>query len=386
MKIIYIANSRIPTERAHGYQITKMCEQFAVAGAEVELLAPTKENSIKQDLFDFYGLERNFKFSLINLPDFLLYEKFLGRFSMYLQWLFFTVKMFFIKIDKDSLVYTRDRGAAWVFGLRGFKTCYESHNWPIKQEKLVFFLLKRVNYIVATNSFIKNEFIKKSFNQEKILVAPNGIDMDIFAVKTAKDEAIKQLNLENLAGAKDKKILLYTGSFRTSGFEKGIIDILKALKILNDKNIVFLAVGGNDKDIEYYKNIASEFNIIEQTYFFERQTQKELALFQRASDLLLMPFPKTAYYEFFMAPLKMFEYLAAGRPIIASDLPSIKEILNDKNCLFCRPGDSEDLAEKIKQALNDPVLSVKLSGQAVSDAEQYGWDKRAKNILEFISN
>ncbi|PJA01597.1 glycosyl transferase family 1, partial [bacterium (Candidatus Gribaldobacteria) CG_4_10_14_0_2_um_filter_41_16] len=50
-----------------------------------------------------------------------------------------------------------------------------------------------------------------------------------------------------------------------------------------------------------------------------------------------------------------------------------------------RPGDPDDLAKKIKQALNDPVLSERLSRQAVLDVEQYGWEKRAKKILEFIA-
>lgn len=384
MKLIYIVNSRIPTEKAHGHQITKMCEQFAAAGAEVELLAPTKNNAIKVDLFYFYNLKRNFKFSLINLPDFLLYEKFLGRLAMYLQWLVFTIKMFFLKIDKGLLVYTRDLGAAWVFGLRGFKTCFEAHDWPAKQKKLVCFLLSRVNYIVTTNSFIKNEFIKKGFNERKIFVAPNGIDLETFAINETQGQAIKNLAIGDITSG--KKILLYTGSLKTSGQEKGIKDILKSFSILNDANIIFLAVGGSREDIEYYRNIASEFKVMEQIYFYERQVQGKLALFQKASDVLLMPFPKIARYEFFMTPLKMFEYLAARRPIIASDLPSVREILNENNCLFCRPGDPADLAKKIKQALNDSVLSAKLSQQAFLDVRQYSWDKRAKKILEFIKD
>ena len=383
MKIFYIVNARIPTERAHGYQITKMCEQFATAGIDVNLLAPSKKNLIKQNLFEFYRLQKNFQVCRLKMPDFLLYEKFLGRYAMYMQWLFFTIKLFFVKVDKAALVYTRDRGAAWVFGLRGFKTCYESHDWPAKQEKLVCFLLKKANRIVTTNVFIKNEFVKKGFQKNKILVAPNGIDMEVFAIRATKNQAIDSLKIGEIAAG--KKILLYTGSFKTSGFEKGIIDILKALSILKDGNLIFLAVGGSRADIDYYKNIAAQLNVAGQTYFYEREIQERLALFQKAADLLLMPFPKIAHYEFFMTPLKMFEYLAAGRPIIASDLPSIREILNEGNCLFCRPGDPDDLAKKIKQALNDPVLADKISRQAVLDSEQYGWNKRALKILNFIS-
>jgi glycosyltransferase involved in cell wall biosynthesis len=168
------------------------------------------------------------------------------------------------------------------------------------------------------------------------------------------------------------------------GFEKGIKDILKALKKLSDENILFLAVGGNEKEVDFYKLMAQNLGVESQVLFFGRQEQAKLALFQKAADILLMPFPKIAHYEYFMTPLKMFEYMAAERPIIASNLPSIKEILNEQNCFFCEPEDSEGLAKKIKQVFEDPVLVEKISCQAFQDVSQYAWNRRASKILAFI--
>ena len=371
----------MPTEKAHGYQIVKMCEEFANAGHEVELIVPERNNTIKQNIFEFYGLKGNFKFRTVKSADFLQYDKILGRFSLYLQWLFFIFKIFFVKIDKDALIYTRDQGVVWVFGLRGYKVCYECHGWFQKKTKFILYLLRKANFIVATNNFIKNEFIKNNFSTEKLLVAPNGINLSIFDILITKENAINQLNLKIV---EDKRVLLYAGSFKTMAFEKGIINILEALKILKDDNLAFLAVGGNVQDIEYYNNLAQRLGVAYQSYFLPRQTQEKLALFQKTADILLMPFPKIAHYEYFMMPLKMFEYMASKRPIIASSLPSIREILNDRNCLFCLPGDSEDLSKKIKQVLNDSVLGEKLAERAYQDVLQYSWDKRAKKILEFI--
>jgi glycosyltransferase involved in cell wall biosynthesis len=372
----------MPTEKAHGYQIVKMCEEFANAGHEVELIVSERSNAIAQNIFDFYGLKGNFKFKSVRSVDFLQYDKILGNFGLYLQWLSFLVKAFFIKIDKHTLIYTRDQGVVWIFCLRGYKVCYEGHGWFTKKTKLNLFLLKKANFFVFTNNFIKNEFVKKGFTESKILVSPNGVDLNTFDIQITKSEARSKLNLEKII--ENKKILLYTGSFKTMDFEKGISDILKAIKKLDDKNILFLAVGGNEEAIDYYKKIAKDFGVDNQSMFFGRQSQSRLSLFQKAADVLLMPFPKIAHYEYFMVPLKMFEYMAAKRPIIASDLPSIREILNNRNCLFCLPGDSEDLAKKIKQLFNDTVLGEKLAEQAYQDVSQYAWDKRAQRIINFI--
>jgi len=145
-----------------------------------------------------------------------------------------------------------------------------------------------------------------------------------------------------------------------------------------------LAIGGDDRDTQYYKKIAADLEVDQKTSFLSRKNQKELALFQKTADILLMPFPRKAHYEYFMTPIKMFEYMTSKRPIIASDLPSIREILNDKNCLFCRPGDFRDLADKIILLLNNKELARRISNQAYKDVQKYTWEKRAERILNFI--
>ena len=76
--------------------------------------------------------------------------------------------------------------------------------------------------------------------------------------------------------------------------------------------------------------------------------------------------------------------MASGRPIIASDLPSIREILNDKNCIFFQAGDFYDLSDKINYVLNNKEEARVKAGQANRDVLKYSWDKRAEKILKFI--
>ena len=386
MRLVYIVNARIPTEKAHGYQISKMCEQFSEQGFEVELWKPRRANPIKDSLFDYYGLKNNFKVRTINSFDALRFVKIFGRFAFFLQsWLFF-LKLIFVKSPAGAFVYTRDPAIAWLFSKKGGKVYYECHEWFGKDKTLSLFFLRSAPQIVVTNSYIGAEFVKHGFDAKNILKAPNGIDLDIFDLDILKSEAVKKLPLsfQDKKQFLDNFVLLYTGTFKVKDFEKGILNILEALKILNDKNLFFAAVGGSGRDIKYYQEIAQSLGVKNQIRLLGRVSQKELALFQKAADALLMPFSALAHFEYFMSPLKMFEYMASGRPIIASDLSSIREILNENNCLFCRPGDSNNLAQQIKLLKSHRELGEKIARQALIDVKQFLWSCRAYNILNFL--
>ncbi len=386
MKLTYIVNSRIPTEKAHGYQICKMCEEFSSAGVNVELVIPNRLNIIEEDVFSFYGFKKNFEVRNIDIIDFFKWRKFFGsRICFYISSLLFFAKLLFLKIENNSIIYTRDVFITFIFSIRGYTTVYECHDWFSKSKFLSLFLLKKCNFIITTNRYIKEQFEKNNF--KTVLVAPNGVDIDLFDIKINREEAIKKISLEEktkkeLTGG---KLLMYTGSFTTMHQDKGIDDIFRALKIINDKNIIFCAVGGSDKDIKYYNEIAMNMSLPAKVFLFGKKTQRELALFQKIADILLMPFPKKAHYEYFMAPLKMFEYMASKKPIIASKLPSILEVLDEKNSFLVSSGNPENLAQEIMYVLknvDEANSRADLAFRKVS--ELYTWRERTKNILSFI--
>lgn len=384
MKIYYIANARIPTEKAHGYQICKMCEEFSAAGANMELWVPTRKNSIQESAFQYYGLKENFRIKYIKSFDFIKYDKLLFRKSVYLQSLWFFLKLVFKKIDKNAIIYTRNPEIVWLFNLRGMRTVYECHDWFDKKKRIALMLLRACGYIITTNNFIKQEFIKHGFGIN-ILLAPNGVNLEIFALNISRAEALEKLDIspDLRKQISEKKILLYTGSFRTMGADKGIDEIISALKKINQKNIIFIAVGGNEADIAHYENIAKKAGAAEICVFRGRVKQAELALWQRAADILLMPFPDKAHYRYFMTPLKIFEYMAGGRPIIASDLPSIREIMDEDTAIFCKPGDADDLKIKIEYVLNN---QENMASKTAGCIPEFSWSKRAERILQFIQD
>lgn len=386
MRILYIHNTRIPTSKAHGFQICKMCEQFAGHDRSVELIVPDFRIAAGPDPFAYYSLKKNFKVTTIPCVNFLAFEKYLGRASFYLNHFWFLFKLAFIPTDKDDIIFSRVPSIIWLFKAKGYFTCYECHDWFSRGKRLKLRLLKKTDRIITTNNHIKKEFVKNGFKEESILAAPHGVDHSIFSMELGKAEAINRLGLEPGMRAKieNRRLLLYTGSFKTTGAGKGIDDILAALKILGRDDLCFVAVGGSMEDIADYEDMARQLSAGHQAIFMPRVEQKALALWQKAADLLLMPFPKAAHYEYFMTPLKMFEYLAAQKPIIASDLPSIREVLTGQNAVFCKPGDPKDLSEKIKLVLDDHELARRLSQQAGEDIRKYTWENRAKRILDFM--
>jgi len=383
MKIIYIINARIPSQKAHSYQISKMCESFAKQGINLELWIPRRYDQLDKNLFTFYGLEENFSLKIIKSLDFLKYYKFLGKISFFLQSLFFLGKLNQQKINQDTIIYTRNPEIAWLFSLKNKMVIFEAHRWSNSRIFSNKFLLKKVFKIITVTQELKKIFLENKFLENKLLVASDAVDLKVFGINLEKENAKKILNLPL-----DKKILIYSGSFETMGEGKGVMNILQVIKsiVLEDQEVIFVAVGASKKDIKFYEKFANDLDLKNKVLFKERVNINQLAIYYQASDILLMPFPYTQHYAYYMSPLKMFEYMASQRPIIATDLPSIKEVLNENNSILIKPDNEEELVQAINKLLNNSELAHKLAQQAYQDVQEYTWEKRAEKILEFIHN
>src|SRR3989344_5357604 len=130
MKILYIANARIPTEKAHGIQIMKMCEAFGNEKALVELVLPRRFNWINEDPFGYYGIKRIFKITKLPCLDFIVFDKYIGHLGLWAESLTFSISVFFyILFRKEDIFYTRD---TLLMPLAIFKKnlIFETHTFP----------------------------------------------------------------------------------------------------------------------------------------------------------------------------------------------------------------------------------------------------------------
>ncbi len=309
------------------------------------------------------------------------FYKYLGKYSFWLQSLLYMAKLLFKKVDKETIIYSRNPEIVWLFGMRRRKTIFEAHRWSKKNAWLYKFLIKRAVAIITVTNKLSEILASNGVDKKKILVAPDGVDLKKFDISLTKEQARGTVNL-----SMEKLILGYAGSFKTMGEDKGIVNVFKAIKILSPSypNIFFAAVGGSKDDIQVHQKIADSMGVSNNIALMEKVSMDRLAIYQKACDSLLMPFPFTKHYAHYMSPLKMFEYMASKRPIIASGLPSIREILNDNNAVLVKPGDYKDLADGIEKIIINKELSDRLAEQAFKDVQEYSWRERANRILNFI--
>ncbi len=379
MKIIYIANSRIPTTKAHGFQIMKMCEAFSNAGINVELWLPKRFNTIKELPFNYYGIKPIFNVKKIPVIDLIPLSRFLGPFANLIESLSFAAFVM-LQLPKDNyLVYSRDQFTLWFLSFSKISFIYEVHSFPGKPG---FYkrIWRNAHKIIAITNGLKNLIIKQGISSEKILVAPDAVDLAMF---NAINEDKEELKIELGLSGKDSFLIGYIGKFKTLGMEKGISTMIEALPLL-DKDTKMVFVGGEESEIKDYKALANRFNVLLQCIFIGHQPYIKAVKYIKAMDTLVIPFPNEPHYAFYASPLKLFEYMASGRPIIASDLPALREVLNDKNALFFKPGDASDLARAIKMLKDSQMLGYHLSQQALADVKEYTWENRAQRILDFI--
>src|SRR3989344_1005407 len=374
VRIKYITNVRIPTGRAHGYAIMKMCSEFAKAGVDVEMFVPSKgNNENKKDPFEFYGLERNFKINKVKSFDLLGRTLKFGRLFYWLDIVSFLLALKFkLRFDSGDIIYTRDFLIS-LFLPKAALVVLELHHIPLN---LFLFsrALKNVALLVVLNSYLKEDLIKLGVSPTKIFVSPSGVDLQDFVPNKAQDEAKKQLNLSQY-----KKIVLYIGQFYPW---KGVDTLADSARLLPDKSFIF--AGGVEPELSKFIGKYAQTENIIITSFVNRSL---VSMYMASADVLVIPnSAKEKISSHYTSPMKLFEYMAAKKPIIASDLPSIREILTENECVFAEPDNPESFAKAIEKVLNDEDLALRIATNAFNKVGEYAWDKKAKNILNQISS
>ena len=401
-KIIIIYNSRIPTEKANGYQTFKTAESLIMQNKEVEIWAPKRFNLKelkKRDLKDYYNISKIPSIVKINVIDFLSLIKFDNIFSIYLKLIsniiltatFSTGVLLRIlfKNDNEAVYFTRDVNlSSFLISLLPSirrKLFIELHNLPLieNRKNRQVRILEKCAGIICLTDVMRNELIKNDISKSKITHEPDAVDINQFKINITKEDARIILKLPI-----NKKIFLYIGKFHTLGNEKGIPEIINSVNYLNLKEEYKIYIVGGPLDrVKKYKQIIRNYKIDDDKFvFLDRQEVKTIPIWLKAADILLMPHPKTIFYQKYVSPLKLFEYMCSNNPIIASDLDSIKEILvHENNSYLVDPGSSKSIAKAIQLLLKDKNLSTKIAKKAFSDVDNFSWIKRGERIIKFIS-
>jgi glycosyltransferase involved in cell wall biosynthesis len=162
---------------------------------------------------------------------------------------------------------------------------------------------------------------------------------------------------------------------------KGVDLIIEAVTALQDTRALIVGGHEHEPDLQRAKDLAAELDCAARVTFTGLLPPPEVAARLSEADVLVLPNPASAVSSAFTSPLKLFEYMRSGRPIVASDLPSIREVLvHEQNALLVPPGNPQALTAAIRRLKEDPALGARIAGRALEDAREYTWDKRAERL------
>lgn len=389
MRILYLANARIPTEKAHGLQIVKMCEAFARQGVDVKLILPFRQQSDQmrqvESLWDYYDVTTRFLIKRLPSPDFIKYDRFVPVRIMTLfyiaQSLLFAMMAAMTTLKAEGVYYTRDWYALFVLVImkrwHGKSIFFEAHEMHgASHAKLLTWLLRRVNGLIVITQALQTYYEQFGVAAEQIIVAADGIDQRRLTQQISREAARTELGLSLTA-----KIVCYTGHlFRW----KGVYTLAEAMRHLPEDYLLYI-IGGMTTDRAVLQQFIDEQHL-SRIRLVEHVPYHAVPRYLAAADVLALPNSASqAISRDCTSPLKLFEYMAAQRPIVASDLPSLREVLrHERNAYLVMPDQPHALANGILYVMNDQTLRTRVVETAYTDVQAFTWDSRAKNILSFL--
>jgi glycosyltransferase involved in cell wall biosynthesis len=376
-KLFLLFHGRFPSEKAAALFAGKSAEAFADEGYKVAVLVPDRSDREMEDPFKYYSLKDNFDVMYLSVIDFFKYKKlFFWTFLIsYISFSFSSCMHVAKNSGKDDIIYSNEILPLFLISFIRKNCFYEMHDFPESKVRLFGMFLRRMKWILIHNHW-KMEMTKNLFpmiDQEKFLYEQNAVDIRAFDLDISKEEARKKLSLPL-----DRKIAVYTGHLY--GW-KGAYVLGEAAQKLSDEFLVVF-VGGTSRDVEEFKNRFGNEKRIDIVGF---RHHEEIPLWQKAADVLVLPnTAKQKISAYYTSPMKLYEYMASSRPVVASDIPSIREIVNESSAVLVEPDNPEALAYAIESTLMAPKISEELARSAYASVLEHTWDKRAKRIIDFM--
>lgn len=392
--ILYPTIIRFPLERANGIQVVNTCHALAQLGCQVYLFVLKSSVQSTAECLKFYGLEPSDKLTIVRMPFVKAKSSFMWNGTAYascLAHLYYHL----LKIE-DPVVLTRDFFLAqillpWVRAGK-CRLVYECHH-------IEHVFRKELYEMYAGASILSESKIQRIKNREqKVYTQISGM----LTITQKLKEMVMEEFLTNVPvevvhdGCRlfDEKYneckqghgkitkLLYVGDLNTV---KGADVLLRAIKNIPDVHLTLAGGLSHDDAAGKLQALCDAMGLQDKISFLGFVPPCRVPELYHDADISLLPLSANKQNKYFTSPLKMFEYLAMGKAIIAADLPALREILTDEEtALLVRPEDENAWAHAILRLSKDDVLRQTIAGNARALAAEYTWTKRAERIRQFI--
>ncbi|GIV81033.1 MAG: glycosyl transferase family 1 [Anaerolineae bacterium] len=387
-RLVYLSNNRLPTEKAHGLQIVQMCEALADAGYAVTLVAPRRFNTRElrgvRSLWDHYGVRRNFAFTRLPCLDLLpLFPRHaIGFLAQTLTYLLAVLA--WLPFQRADVLYTRDLfiGAALALVRPRTPLVYEVHQ--VHHSRLGRWLqgmLARRAHVVAITGYLADHM--RALGTRRVLVAHDGFRAARFADLPSRAEARAACGLPH-----DAFVIGYVGRLHTMGMSKGLDTLVDAIAQIAQEGMPpdLLLVGGPSEGVQAVREQWAARGLSPERLHTPGQVPAEaVPRYLAAMDVGTLPLPWTEHFAYHASALKLFEYMAAGCVVLASDLPGIAEVVREgETALLVPAGDVMAWAAAIRRLRDDPALRERLGAAAQQEAQRYTWAARAARIRAYV--
>ena len=362
--VVAIAGSTVPSDTANSLQVMKACQALLQTGYDVTLLVPGTQGSTV-DLQRHYGLQTAVPVEWVPAPS---------------RRIFTWQAVRRARLRNADLLYSWFPQSA-VFGLLSrLPVVLEVHLQPTGRFGPFWYRAlvrlpgrKRAAFITRALLGIFQLDFGIPFREEEVIIAPNGVDLERFAALPDPVTARRQI------GLREAPTVMCTGHLYAGRGAELFLGLARSIP-----QAQFVWVGGRAEDIEKWAQRLESDNV----RFTGFVPNRDLPLYQAAADILLMPYSRsilgssgTADSARVASPMKMFEYMAAGRAIVSADLPVVHEVLDQQAALFCTPDDLQDWRFAIESLLANEAQRVELGERAKRDVQGYTWVARAQRIM-----
>ncbi len=386
MQLIYIFQNDIIKQTADVHQSLQMSNSLS-KNLQITFLTSRISRKRLNSLLNDYHLNGSVKFSILPIKLFTA-----NIFIEYYSRLIYNfLVLIYLQNKKSYIIFTRDLSFLYLLSkLPRFlhpkaKIIFEAHKIYHKASNKVSLSQERKalaipNFFIPTTKGIANELMETfEIPETKIQILGNGVNTQFFnTIKADYQEFYTRFPL-----CKGKKVIVYAGSFLDW---KGIDIIIDAVSHLTQQNFYFLIIGGSGLNLEKYKKIISIKELNSYVAAYEKMPLNLVVNILKCAEIGIIP-NNYSFESSYTSPLKISEYLAAGIPIIASDLPVFKEVLEEnQNAIFFKTGQGKDLSDKIIQLSNNIELQQLMRKNNLEKAKNRDWNKRALSIKEIIDD
>ena len=366
MNIAYFSSAVIPSRQANSVHVMRMCAAFAENGHSLRLLARrgADPDADREQVHRFYGTSRDFPIC-------------------YLPWLPIPGKNYLLALigalrispRRTDLVYGRNLHGCYLCALRGCEVIFETHttgeNWTTIERHMFRRLLRSpgLKGLVVISQPLRDHYLRCT-------------DLDASHILVCSDAADDASHVTPQALTRRGSLSVgYTGHLYPGRGTDLIVELAVRCPWAD-----FHLVGGDPGDIEQVRGVLDNPGNL---FVHGFVSPAETARYIRAFDVTLAPYQKKVGVHgggdtsAWMSPMKLFEYMAGARPIVASDLPVFHEVLRDgTNCLLCPPDDIDAWIRALTRLNEDLELRTSLANNAYQDfTNQHSWRARAERVL-----